>query len=407
MGTPETGQYLRQGVERIPTSGRARADPGQLNGSAASRSPLQPPHQNFPQRPVVPRQLPILMSEERHLLPEPAAAIQAALAGFVEVLGSVVRADRAELEVHVPPSPRLILRWPEERSPLPGDRMMGMAVPVPGWSGGTAVFRAYRRSRLFSREECARIHGLVSRCAPVMIAALHLPRAIQEVRRLERSRLAVSLHQGPAHTLAAAAADLLLRGENVAPQDLPEILRRARDALQRSLTDVRAMVALLRTSDLATVDVNAAIRSTVAHLQRLSPAQFAVDLADVGRLPEDAALAVAAVAAEALANTVRHSGARCVRVRLWRDPQGVGIEIADNGQGFESRAVRSAVPRGYGLAIMADEVRRVGGTLDVHSTPGRGTRVVARVPVRPDATGRTGDDVRGDPGGTPIWPFAS
>jgi signal transduction histidine kinase len=64
-------------------------------------------------------------------------------------------------------------------------------------------------------------------------------------------------------------------------------------------------------------------------------------------------------------------------------PDGLTVEVADTGRGFAANATTNEGPgHHFGLGMMHRRVEEAGGTLDVRSAPGKGTRVVARLPVR-------------------------
>jgi PAS domain S-box-containing protein len=88
------------------------------------------------------------------------------------------------------------------------------------------------------------------------------------------------------------------------------------------------------------------------------------------------------IAIEALNNTLKHSGATAVQVRLASSGSQLRLEIADNGRGFESGRVLG----GLGFKNMHERAQRLGGHLEVVSNPGAGTQVSAWAefePVRP------------------------
>jgi signal transduction histidine kinase len=81
------------------------------------------------------------------------------------------------------------------------------------------------------------------------------------------------------------------------------------------------------------------------------------------------------VCAEALANTAKHAAAARVAVAVTASEGWVRVEIADNGVGGADPAY------GSGLRGLADRVETLGGTLQVQSVPGRGTRLAAEIPL--------------------------
>jgi len=88
------------------------------------------------------------------------------------------------------------------------------------------------------------------------------------------------------------------------------------------------------------------------------------------------------IAQEALLNAARHSGASELRLQLHQVGEQVALEISDNGCGFNTEQ-RS--PGGMGIGIMRYRARLIGGSLDIKTSPGQGTRVLCsfQVPARP------------------------
>ncbi|WP_174530242.1 sensor histidine kinase, partial [Micromonospora maritima] len=88
------------------------------------------------------------------------------------------------------------------------------------------------------------------------------------------------------------------------------------------------------------------------------------------------------IAQAGLANTVRHAGATSAEVTLDYRPDGVTVDVADDGAGFDPDRPPAPGPEGegFGLTSMRARVRALGGTLTIASAPGRGTTLSARLP---------------------------
>jgi signal transduction histidine kinase len=84
-----------------------------------------------------------------------------------------------------------------------------------------------------------------------------------------------------------------------------------------------------------------------------------------------------AIVAEALANAAKHSGAPEVSVRIIAGLEELRIEVEDRGNG----AVDPVDEMHFGLRLMRSRAERIGGTIEIDSKPGSGTRVVAVLPV--------------------------
>ena len=96
----------------------------------------------------------------------------------------------------------------------------------------------------------------------------------------------------------------------------------------------------------------------------------------VGELPDDVELAAYFIVSESLTNARKYADADAVRVRVVPVADDLLVEIVDDGSG-------GAEPEsGTGLRGLADRVGSLGGRIEVHSPPGAGTRVSARLPLR-------------------------
>jgi signal transduction histidine kinase len=105
-----------------------------------------------------------------------------------------------------------------------------------------------------------------------------------------------------------------------------------------------------------------------------------VDARDVSEaLPNEISLCLFRVAQEALSNATRHGRASAVTVLLSARDSGLQLAVSDNGSGFDPAHSRERAS--LGLASMRERVRLLHGQLDIESTPGRGTTVIAWVPA--------------------------
>tara|TARA_Y100000310_G_scaffold325498_1_gene389051 strand:- start:3409 stop:3669 length:261 start_codon:yes stop_codon:yes gene_type:complete len=83
------------------------------------------------------------------------------------------------------------------------------------------------------------------------------------------------------------------------------------------------------------------------------------------------------VTQEVLANALKHSGAQHVKVTLRFAEGRVGLDVVDDGCGFEV----DAATLGHGIGNINSRVAELGGKVDLHSTPGQGTRVLVDLPA--------------------------
>lgn len=212
-------------------------------------------------------------------------------------------------------------------------------------------------------------------------AARELSGRVITAQEEERRRLARDLHDDLSQRLALLAVDveLLHRSETSesATARLDQMAARVRDLS----ADVHRLSHQLHPAKLDQLGLVAAAGSWCRDLARQSGLAIDFRADDVpSALSADLRLCLYRIVQEALNNVVRHSGASAARVRLSAVDASLRLEIADNGRGFTIDPAASAV--GLGLLGMRERVRLVGGTLEVHSRPGEGTRVEVTVPVQ-------------------------
>jgi signal transduction histidine kinase len=109
-------------------------------------------------------------------------------------------------------------------------------------------------------------------------------------------------------------------------------------------------------------------------------------------LPPATEIQLVRIVQEALTNVRKHAGASHVDVIVGANGNEVGVEIVDDGQGFDPLLLdRTGWPR-LGLQTMRERAQAVGGVFDVISAPGEGTRIAVHVPasIRREAV-RAGD----------------
>ncbi len=95
-------------------------------------------------------------------------------------------------------------------------------------------------------------------------------------------------------------------------------------------------------------------------------------------------LALYRVVQEAFVNIARHAGTNCATVQLTIESKQASVVIADHGRGFDPRLTDASA--GLGVTSMRERMAILGGTLDITSKPGAGTRVTATLPFVPAAS---------------------
>jgi signal transduction histidine kinase len=182
----------------------------------------------------------------------------------------------------------------------------------------------------------------------------------------ERRRLARDVHDGLAQEIAFIGRNVrLLREQGAEPQLVERILR----GVARAQEESRRVVGVLASTGGEPLDQ--ALAEAVREAARRYGAAVDMQLAGNIKLSAREREGVVRIAAEAVANAARHSGAETLRVYLERVEAGMRLEIVDDGSGFDAELPR----RGFGLITMKDRAEGLGGKLRVDSRRGVGTRV--------------------------------
>lgn len=246
--------------------------------------------------------------------------------------------------------------------------------------------------------------GLIERleAAQAELAATHHAAGVLA----ERERLAQEIHDTLAQGFTsvvmlaqAAGAELDRDGTDAARGRVEQI----EDVARENLAEARALVAAFGPAGLQQQGLRDALARLAERFTAETGVEVDVDLGQDAPLSRDTEVVLLRGAQEALANVRKHADARRVRLRLGSEDGAVELEVHDDGRGMAPE-----VGRGVGLRGMHERVRAGGGTLDVGTAPGGGTRVLVRMPAATAegvgsgggaGGGAGGDGTRGGDGG--------
>lgn len=196
----------------------------------------------------------------------------------------------------------------------------------------------------------------------------------------ERARLAYAIHDGLTQIVTASVLELeaLAREATTDPMGAAAAVTRAAAELRRSLDEIRAILDNLSSRHVGPEDpLEELLRGVMERWQ--IPASWSIE-GDLQGVPAPVLEAASSVIRESVANAAKHSASKDVAVRVHATRTAMEVRVEDEGRGFQPSG---AEPRAghLGLEMMRRRVAEVHGTLDIESAPGRGTRVVARLPV--------------------------
>jgi signal transduction histidine kinase len=207
-------------------------------------------------------------------------------------------------------------------------------------------------------------------------------RELDQVKLLERERLARDLHDTVAHHVSAMAirAQAGLATAAASPEAATDALRVIEGEASRTLAEMRSMVRVLRHN----LPAERAPAPRVADLEQLGgrgrtgpPVEVEV-VGDVDGLPPAVGTAIYRLAQESVTNARRHARhASAIRVRVVADDREVRLDVSDDG---EPNALRQKGSPGFGLIGMIERADLLGGTCAAGPGPDRGWTVSAVLP---------------------------
>jgi signal transduction histidine kinase len=213
----------------------------------------------------------------------------------------------------------------------------------------------------------------------------------------ERSRISRELHDEFGQTLTAAKLNLQMLRTTMADAGAARRLEDAVNMVDGMIRQARDIALGLRPPLLDEAGLVPALDQYLKSMAARSGTRIEFDVAPgVARTPPGLNTTVFRLVQEAVGNALRHARASVVRVTLRDESDALSLVVEDDGVGFDPAAVSRSARRGahLGLLGMTERVRGAGGTIELESRPGAGSRVVARIPYeRPGPDGLAGRSV--------------
>ena len=202
---------------------------------------------------------------------------------------------------------------------------------------------------------------------------------LQTVREEERARIARELHDEMGQALTALRIDLgWLRGK-CQPLGTPTVERvgAALGVVEHSIVSLRRISEDLRPAMLDSLGLAAAVEHHVAKFSERTGIACRLSMnREEFELDDRLATTVFRIVQETLTNVARHAGASEVTVRIDEVEDGIRLTIEDNGRGISDAKDKKT----FGLLGMRERIAMLGGRLEIHSRPGKGTRIAGWLP---------------------------
>lgn len=203
----------------------------------------------------------------------------------------------------------------------------------------------------------------------------------------ERERLARELHDsvgqvlGYLNTQAQAISILWSQGQT---QDAHRLLQRLVEVVQHAHAEVRTQIQSLQSGESYRLDFTAALEQYMAEFRQES--HIGVELINIDKwldksVDRNTEMQLLKIVQEALTNVRKHAAATRASVTLDFSNEQALVTVADDGKGFALDQTPDVDGLHFGLRMMYDRAQEIGGSMDVQSAPGLGTRVRVAVPV--------------------------
>jgi PAS domain S-box-containing protein len=207
-------------------------------------------------------------------------------------------------------------------------------------------------------------------------------RRLIEAHEEERTWIARELHDDIAQRIALLAVELE-RGDPQAPGsavDMHQYLQLVFQHISDLGKDIQALSHRLHSSKLEYLGLATATKSFCRELSEQRNVRIEFKHSDIpAAIPKEISLCLFRVLQEALQNAVKHSADQNFAVELYGTQDGISLTVSDSGIGFDWQDAMNR--RGLGLISMRERIRLVNGRLSIQSAPGRGTIVLACVPL--------------------------
>jgi signal transduction histidine kinase len=262
----------------------------------------------------------------------------------------------------------------------------GLYVPLIARDEGIGVVVAHDKigpDPRFSDDDLRLAEQFATRAAVAVdqsarVARIALQRVV-DAQELERRRLARELHDQTGQELTSVIFGLKAVEEAPDEASRAAAVEQVRAQVLETLQDVRRLAVELRPKALDDYGLVAAIERLVQTFaeQVGIRVEFEPNLPG-GRLATEVETALYRMVQEALTNIAKHAQAGEVSIVLTRSADTVSAIVEDDGRGFDTREARE----GMGLDGMRERLGLLDGKLKIESGPGKGTTLVAEVPVR-------------------------
>jgi len=203
-----------------------------------------------------------------------------------------------------------------------------------------------------------------------------------KVEEEERRRISRELHDevGQAMLVVRLYLEMLQRELPRRPPQLAVKVEEALKVLDGTIGDMRRLISALSPSLLQQLGLAAALRQFVNNFGRNFAVQVRLRMARLGTVPRDTEIMLYRIVQECFTNVIKHSKAENVLLAVRRANGRLHVRVEDDGAGFDLE--QAAQKReSFGLSGMRERVTLLGGSLEIATRRGEGTKIDIRIPI--------------------------
>jgi len=197
----------------------------------------------------------------------------------------------------------------------------------------------------------------------------------------ERRKLASDLHDDAGQLLSLASLKLRALADRLGDESAPGI-RDVEEILTEARRRISSLSFELSPPLLHDVGLVAAAQWLAEDLERRYGLVVCVAAREELELDEGTSVTLFRAMREFLINVTKHAGVAKAHVEIWREGGMARVAVEDSGRGFRPEAGQ----RGFGLLALRERLRQLGGSLEIVSVPGVGTKVAATAPLASPCT---------------------
>ena len=210
-----------------------------------------------------------------------------------------------------------------------------------------------------------------------------LSKRLLEVQEAERRALTTELHDRVGQNLTGLSINLQNMKALLSQEEAQELASKFDDAqalVEDTTRQIRAIMAELYLPELEDYGLAAALETYAERAASRGNLELITDLPDLDpALPMDVRVALFRAAQEAISNVLKHADATQLEISLHGNNGRVHLRVEDDGKGFDPNTASQKEAQTWGLKIMHERIESIGGTVQIDSEPGEGTRVTFEI----------------------------